>query len=495
MISDLRAKGYSITEVTKKADSVVGINVNEEKIELEKNIGEAIVTYSLIYSDIATVRYFAKVEEKDYEIIFNEEEIRINTEETNIEEINKAPEVIIETSDNTIVETNKIEEGKISITAKDKIGKANITIKVKNTDITKKIEVSSKISVTDLTISKTNATIEIGSTPLELTVTTIPTNTTEDIEWSSSDTTGMVTITTDSSKKKATITGKKVGTLAITVKCGSQSRVCNVAVTQFSGINVMETYPDGAMPSNASVVDKNLSNGIVIKDKNNIEWVWIVVPKTEFKTANVLSNSSTEQELNTAIKADLIKYAGIYRNSPCKYSGEWKDEPYEGCGLTSSEYTENYNKMINSVYKNGGFWIQRTEDGRTNITCATAQSYASKMCPDETKIGSLLFGIQWDLVCRYLDGKDGLNTTTINSDSTSWGYYYNNRINSIKKMNIYNFAGSLWEYTLEKTHSENWCMMRGGDYGCYGSEFPASYRHAWGVSDSASKISFRATFY
>ncbi|MCI8618279.1 MAG: hypothetical protein HFJ60_08645, partial [Clostridia bacterium] len=246
--------------------------------------------------------------------------------------------------------------------------------------------------------------------------------------------------------------------------------------------------------------EDDASKGIVIKDKNDREWVWIEVPKTIFTTADALGEGKTAEELNAAIKADLISYAGGYRNSPRIFNGEWTDTWYSGCGVAdATTYNTMYNKMINSVYTNGGFWIQRYEDGTVNITCGNAQVKASGYAPDEEKTSSLLFGIQWDLVCRYLDGKDGLTTAMINSDSSSWGNYNNNSLtaksNETKKMNIYDFAGNLYEWTLEKAAGSPYLWAcRGGNSTGAGSSNPASYR-ATDSSNGSAFLSFRATFY
>ena len=175
--------------------------------------------------------------------------------------------------------------------------------------------------------------------------------------------------------------------------------------------------------------------------------------------------------------------------------------------------------MINSVYSNGGFWIQRYEDGRTILTVTTAQNYASQMSPDGIKTSSLLFGIQWDLVCKYLEVKGGLTTAEVNSDSSSWGRYSNTSNNTPsaglernKKMNIYDFAGNLSEFTLEKTEAPSTGFInvcRGGCYYNLSSQLSASSRgengvsgsHLYKISGSGSMTAggttdtFRATFY
>ena len=317
-----------------------------------------------------------------------------------------------------------------------------------------------------------------------------------------------------------------------------------------------DTKPATAMPTGATVVEADPSKGIVIKDSKNNEWVWIEVPKT-----TVFTSAQRSIDYDN-IKADLIAYASDYRSS-------WTDEDewYDGCGIAGSEtYTTTYQKMLSSVYTNGGFWIgryeagvsdttPRTEEGEITgleaksqpdmypfnyVTCSQAQTLASAMSTDSNKTSSLMFGIQWDLVCKYLEGKDGLAKADINSDSYSWGNYANSPITNLggkyaiysqssdtlgawnpipdgytkpssgtenrvllstgaseytKKMNIYDFAGNEWEWTLEKTSYTNGpCAGRGGDYD-NGSDGPASYRVNSTTSDSNNIVSFRPSLY
>ena len=66
-----------------------------------------------------------------------------------------------------------------------------------------------------------------------------------------------------------------------------------------------------------------------------------------------------------------------------------------------------------------------------------------------------------------------------------------------KKMNIYDFAGNEWEWTLEKSLDDNLiCVNRGGAFDYAGSFFPASYRMS-NASPVGSNyfLTFRATIY
>ena len=336
--------------------------------------------------------------------------------------------------------------------------------------------------------------------------------------------------------------------------------------TNFTNVNAADSNPAGVVPENSTVVEADASKGIVIKDKNNNEWVWIEVPKTTVFTGLTIDTTNTLTEQNyTDIKNKLIAYAGVYRKGSATQNENWTDEWYEGCGLTSEEYTTAYQKMLKSVYTYGGFWIGRYEAGiegtttettnaRTDssaritigtspkaisqkdaipynyVYCSEAQALAKEMTPNSNYTSSLMFGIQWDLVCKYLEVKGGLSVADINSNSTSWENYSNvgRTISSNKakqttnngstwttitgtkpasnvlltagaseetnKMNIYDFAGNEWEWTLEKTSdNDNPCAMRGGYYNNTGSYYSASYRFKDSKSNSYGTVTFRAT--
>ena len=343
-----------------------------------------------------------------------------------------------------------------------------------------------------------------------------------------------------------------------------------LGVYKFKNLNIEDTNPAEVVPENSTVLEDDANNGIVIKDSNNNEWVWIEVPKTKVFAGLTINITGTLTNQNyTDIKNKLIAYAGVYRNgSVSQTRSDWTDEYYSGCGMSSDEYTAAYQKMLKSVYTYGGFWIGRYEAGiegtttettnaRTSssgrisietspkaisqkdaipynyVYCSEAQALAKEMTPNNSYTSSLMFGIQWDLVCKYLEVKGKLAKADINSNSTSWGNYSNvgRTISSDKakqttnsgstwtaitgtkpvssvllttgaseetnKMNIYDFAGNEWEWTLEHVtlNSSSPCVNRGGGYNYSGSDYPVSNRVNYSTTTADNSICFRATFY
>ena len=340
----------------------------------------------------------------------------------------------------------------------------------------------------------------------------------------------------------------------------------SLGVYNFKNVNTKNTNPAETVPEDSIVLEDDANNGIVIKDKNNNEWVWVEVPKTAVFSGLAIDTTKELTEQNyTDIKNKLITYAGVYRNgSASQTRNDWKDEWYNGCSLTSDEYTTTYKKMLKSVYTYGGFWIGRYEAGiegsidnvskvRTShsivtigtspkavsqkdtipynyVYCSEAQALAKEMSPDSNYTSSLIFGIQWDLVCKFLEVKGGLTTADINFNSSNWGNYNNTEITitsdkakqgsrwtaiagtkaknssillttgaseETKKMNIYDFAGNEWEWTLEHATSSNDYpyAYRGGSCSSVGSGGPATNRNDNNATYSNFFVGFRTTIY
>jgi len=144
-----------------------------------------------------------------------------------------------------------------------------------------------------------------------------------------------------------------------------------------------------------------------------------------------------------------------------------------------------------------------------------------------------MFGVQWDLVLKYLETK-GTAQADLKTDSASIGNYYDNlweitnenskyapngsgwtsgaygkkdsnksvllstgASETFSKQGIYDIAGNVWEWTLEyTTNSSKPCAGRGGVYSYYGSVSPAAYRDGCDTTDYYSgDLGFRLSLY
>ena len=293
------------------------------------------------------------------------------------------------------------------------------------------------------------------------------------------------------------------------------------------------------------VIGTDLKKGYTIEDGKGNQYVWVEVPQTEkvYPTAGLNITTFTESEY-TKIETDLHTYTNDYRD------GNYNDKYYSDAttGLTSTQYTELKRKMLKSVYQNGGFYVGKYEAGKesdtknvvikknaypyNDIICSQAQTLASNMESGEYT-SSLMFGVQWDLILKYLETK-GIAQSDLKTDSTSWGNYYNNlwnitNVNSkystnhginwineaygqknsnqsiilssgaseeFAKQGIYDLAGNLWEWTLEYcSHTNVPCTNRGGSFYQNGDKMKAFTHNNSTISGAYNDIGFRIVIY
>ena len=184
--------------------------------------------------------------------------------------------------------------------------------------------------------------------------------------------------------------------------------------------------------STFSYKEGDLSTGLVIKDSNDNEYVWVEVPKTIYTDTKYNKTGTTITENDWEKIRDCLKaYTVDYSNS------DFKDTNTDG-----TTYSVDYQNMLKSVYTKGGFWIGRYEAGlegdtprasytaisasdkaviKSNmypynyVTRDEAQTLAQKMDYGDCK-GSLIFGIQWDLALKYIEEKTVETVEEANKD-------------------------------------------------------------------------------
>ena len=312
--------------------------------------------------------------------------------------------------------------------------------------------------------------------------------------------------------------------------------------------------------STFSKKEGDLSTGLIIKDSNDNEYVWVEVPTTIYD--NIAYNNNGANKPQNADEWEKI------RDCLKAYTVDYSDSDFKDTNTDGKNYSDDYKKMLKSVYTNGGFWIGRYEAGleegkdpRTSYVSISAsdkavikpnmypynyvkrdeaQTLAQKMDYGDCK-GSLIFGIQWDLVLKYIETKKPDQKANLTTDSKKIGNYYNSEftlnrgkfakynelsdwkaynseeeptlVTGSKKQaqssksnaillttgateatnlqNIYDIAGNVLEWTLEFYDTSNPCVRRGGSYGGNGSNDTAEGRGFDSTGDYYDTIGFR----
>ena len=268
------------------------------------------------------------------------------------------------------------------------------------------------------------------------------------------------------------------------------------------------TIPAGYIPINTETSNwgngkdapsqDSVKHGLVIKDEQNNEWVWVPVPDVTVM-CDTLNN--TEYTLcgttgETAVKTKLYSKSGIIsgktRTTPGTSSGYREPDlvvEYDGANYDAKDtyyktilgdtgtkeqlaelFADEYKAMIESVSKYGGFYIGRYElsgtvtepTEKTGKTLTKTDWYnlynacrSSKLQASDKVKTQMIWGCQWDVTMNWLISSGAKTSDEVNKDSSTWGNYKN-----------YNTANNYTEGTagyeknagsLQNTgSSENW---------------------------------------
>ena len=273
--------------------------------------------------------------------------------------------------------------------------------------------------------------------------------------------------------------------------------------------------------------ENTIEDGLVIIDSKGNEFVWVPVENfDEFKREYF---GTVEQKWWTGtFVTDGLSENNMY-------------EPIAD-GFKDSTEVE---KMYKSVKENNGFYVGRYEAGTSSSDVRTDTSgikdgvvvkqganvynyigwsnstdmnvetggavQKSREFAEEngytTVNSTLIYGVQWDAIMRWMKEEINLTGGKYVQDSTGMGWYTNNYTNGTlhqtgidlnggknKVKNIYDLAGNVYEWTMESYNTGN-RVYRGGNYTNLGSYNPASYRHYNGPSSSNPSFGFRVTLY
>ena len=302
--------------------------------------------------------------------------------------------------------------------------------------------------------------------------------------------------------------------------------------------------PAGYTVSEVST-EQSIDNGLVIKKDGN-EWVWIPVSNGDFAVMfGTASDDGWIMSETTDIKTKYKSLGGrisdpkgsISRVNPGDASSYREPDTvvasvtlydnveanWTAAGFTSflgmAEGLRNdYKAMMDSVKKNGGFYIGRYElssaGTKKNQASLTDTNWYNlyKKCKDIDSTGvetRMIWGCQWDQVCKFISTSgDQVNLT----DSRSYGNYSNSTSpanegnysqeqkqntgsnEAWKTNNIYDIAGNCWEWTQEAVGTFG-RANRGGSYDNYGVNSPVTYRGGDSPTDSYNYFSSRPVLY
>ena len=314
------------------------------------------------------------------------------------------------------------------------------------------------------------------------------------------------------------------------------------------------TWGDGSTaPSQDSV-----NHGLVIRDEQNNEWVWIPVDKETLAT--MYETSSDEYTLcgttgETAVKTKLYSKSGIISgqtrttpgttrgsrepdlvvgNDGAKYDA--KDTFYKTIlGKTGTKeqlaqlFVDEYEAMIESVSKYGGFYIGRYELSGTGVqkdkaTLTNTNWYnlynacrSSKLQASDKVKTQMIWGCQWDVTMNWLISSGAKTSDEVNKNSSTWGNYSNyNTANNYtegtagyeknagskqntgssenwKANNIYDLAGNVWERTQEAGDTGGRASS-GGSCSYGGSTYAASDRNDDFPDSGGGRLRFSSYF-
>ena len=244
------------------------------------------------------------------------------------------------------------------------------------------------------------------------------------------------------------------------------------------------------LPDGFYYVGGDYDTGLVISDKENDtmdasgvtsgnQFVWIPVEseatfiresfedtelldETIFKEPLTSGGYSTEEAEYNAMKTQVVKYGGFYIgryeagvNSTTLRTGstESPQEVVSKKGVAPYNYVKWGDDMAH-IGINGAVYIaQNMYTGKTQATSVTS---------------TLVYGVQWDAMCRYI-GENEYTATTLTKDAPE----LTGSVLTDEAKNIYDLAGNCMEWTMEEMYSFA-RIYRGG---CYSDSFPVLSRN------------------
>ncbi len=283
----------------------------------------------------------------------------------------------------------------------------------------------------------------------------------------------------------------------------------------------------------SSPAQNSVDNGLVIKDDDGNEWVWVPVDEETIKkmyvvsdkengeklagetgiTTKFYSNTTTIGKEGDTVKIDRVKpNESEYREPDLVTKYDLEEEYYKNIldfknpKDMAEAFTKEYENMLKSIAKYGGFYIgryelssagvQKDKETLTNTTWYEFYKKCTTLNASEKVETRMIWGVQWDLTCDFISKKGEKKSIT---DSRSWGNFLDSIDNAAvmdgttkkygegqttgfseywKANNIYDFAGNYVEWTQEAGNNNECRSLMGRDYKTEGaSSCTSKIRH------------------
>ena len=267
------------------------------------------------------------------------------------------------------------------------------------------------------------------------------------------------------------------------------------------------------------------------------QFVWIPVDEAYEKTNWGYSNNSWDTSTPSSEYKFVTKYGGFYVG---RYEAGVGDVKLSSNVVFSAQNTAN-------GWQNGAFSLSGNTLTSGNISekageipyyhsdFKTAQTLSQKMYQTDSVQSGLVTGTMWDFIMKFIISSNN-NKDSIVKANSSWGNYNNTEsivkytagqgryaeVNSsngamtsafvtsdaryhhgirttassegVKKNNLYDIAGNLWEWT-EECVSQGYYVPRGGSFDNAYTDFPACYRGYDTATSTSTNCGFRPALY